>query len=460
VPGIDRINVYVPVARIKREAIAQFRGNEQVQPGLLAIANWDEDCLTMAVEAGQGCIDDTNRGQITCVIAASTSAPYAEKQLAASVAHVLEIPADALTFDVSGSLRSGVDAVRLATELVSSTPHRSVLVVIADDRRGEPGSDEELKFGAAAVAMVVDDEGAICQLSLGGASYHEAAEVWRRNGERFVRSSDERFRGQLFAEELRGSSDDWDTTDEIFGVAVPFGHRWARRGLSDTKFAGTPVLGEEIERQIGETGVGAPWLALVQGLTTAKPGDRILVVGYSDGIDIVECRVSDKINQRRPTSRIEGLMSHGAAMSISDYDCSRREESRVDNSIFAKAEAMIWRDRFALGQLHGSVCEACGLTAYPPSRSCQRCGSLDEMSEVAIERRGLVHTFSEEYLYPTPFGTQTMAVVEAGGAHVYVQITELGDRSVNIGDRVELVYRRLRQNSRSHQYYWKARLDR
>ncbi len=52
----------------------------------LAIASYDEDSLTMAVAAARDCIKGTNAANIGGLYFASTTAPYKEKQSAATIA--------------------------------------------------------------------------------------------------------------------------------------------------------------------------------------------------------------------------------------------------------------------------------------------------------------------------------------------------------------------------------------
>src|SRR6266567_4550469 len=59
---------------------------------------------------------------------ASTSAPYVEKSNATLLATVVDLPIAVLTADITGSLRSGTTALRLALDAVAAGSVREALV--------------------------------------------------------------------------------------------------------------------------------------------------------------------------------------------------------------------------------------------------------------------------------------------------------------------------------------------
>src|SRR5262249_34097854 len=81
--------------------------------GERAVANYDEDSLTMAVEASLNAIHGRDARGIGACFLASTSAPYAEKSSAAILATVMDLPPAVLTADIGGSPRCGTMPPRL-----------------------------------------------------------------------------------------------------------------------------------------------------------------------------------------------------------------------------------------------------------------------------------------------------------------------------------------------------------
>src|SRR3989338_7758831 len=91
--GIVSTGAYIPIYRLERESIAKvWRGGRGgAVAGERAVANFDEDTVTMAVEAGVDCLKGIDREQIDGLYFASTTSPYKEKQSAAIVAEALDL---------------------------------------------------------------------------------------------------------------------------------------------------------------------------------------------------------------------------------------------------------------------------------------------------------------------------------------------------------------------------------
>ena len=92
--GIVSYGAYLPRLRLNKKAIAM--ANAWMDPALLAhakgeraMANWDEDSVTMAVEAARDCLAGQDRGRVGALYLASTSPPFADRQNAGIVAGAL-----------------------------------------------------------------------------------------------------------------------------------------------------------------------------------------------------------------------------------------------------------------------------------------------------------------------------------------------------------------------------------
>ena len=84
--GITSIGAYVPAMRLDKGAIAKhFRGEK-------AVANFDEDAITMAVAAGMSALDDATRSEIGALYFASASSPYREKTAATLIGSAIDLP--------------------------------------------------------------------------------------------------------------------------------------------------------------------------------------------------------------------------------------------------------------------------------------------------------------------------------------------------------------------------------
>src|SRR5215471_20494660 len=98
--GITSFGAYVPMLRLPLKLVNGGAGEK-------AVANWDEDSVTMAVAAAIDCLRGIDRATVDGVLFASTSYAFKEKQGAALVARALDLRRDVLTTDVGDSLRAG-----------------------------------------------------------------------------------------------------------------------------------------------------------------------------------------------------------------------------------------------------------------------------------------------------------------------------------------------------------------
>src|SRR5260370_8342631 len=88
--GITSYGAYVPMLRLPLGAI----GGGSSKPGgpEKAVANWDEDSITMGVAAAIDCLRGVDRSSIDAVIFASTSYPFKEKQGPPLIPQPLPLP--------------------------------------------------------------------------------------------------------------------------------------------------------------------------------------------------------------------------------------------------------------------------------------------------------------------------------------------------------------------------------
>src|SRR5512141_221319 len=102
--GITSYGAYIPMFRLPLAAIAGGGRKGGSGGGEKAVANFDEDSVTMAVAAGMNCLEGVDRTLVDGVLFASTSYAYKEKQAASIVAKALDLRRDVVTADLGDSL--------------------------------------------------------------------------------------------------------------------------------------------------------------------------------------------------------------------------------------------------------------------------------------------------------------------------------------------------------------------
>ena len=182
-----RYGSYLPYFRLTRTAIGAGRGER-------AVASFDEDAVSMAVEAAR---DALGAGiEIETLVFATTSPPYAEKLNTATLQAVLNLPESIRSLELGTSSRMGMGALLLGADL--ATAGGRALVCAGDVVVGAPGGPRESQSGDGAVAFVTggDDE-ALARFIGRASSTVEVLDAWRLPGDVFASQWEERFGAQV-----------------------------------------------------------------------------------------------------------------------------------------------------------------------------------------------------------------------------------------------------------------------
>src|SRR4051812_34665939 len=134
--GIVSFGTYVPFHRLSRKTIGQTLGTPGGK-GERAVASYDEDSVTMAVEASRDCLRGQDRSGIRSLTFATTDPPYIEKLNAATIHAALDLPANVRALDIACSLRAGVGSMISAYE-AASLGSGTALATMGDIRIGAP----------------------------------------------------------------------------------------------------------------------------------------------------------------------------------------------------------------------------------------------------------------------------------------------------------------------------------
>ena len=190
--GITSYGAYIPVYRLSQSEISRAWGGRGGR-GERAVANHDEDSITMAVEAAIDCLNGMDRHTVDGLYFASTTSPYREKESATIVAAATDLRDDIFTLDLVNSLRSGTSAVRAASDAVKSGSAKTVLVSAADCRLPAPNSEFESVFGDGAAALLIGDTDVAVTIEGSHSISSDFIDMWKREEDSYVRTWEDRF---------------------------------------------------------------------------------------------------------------------------------------------------------------------------------------------------------------------------------------------------------------------------
>jgi 3-hydroxy-3-methylglutaryl CoA synthase len=467
--GITSFGAYIPFYRLAHKEIARAWGGRAGE-GERAVANADEDSVTLAVEAVRDLLAGGEGRDVDGLIFATTTSPYSEKQVSAMIATVADLRHDVRTADYSGSLRSGTTAILAALDSVKAGSASNVIVAAADTRLGVPKSASERVFGDAASAIQLGGDRVIARLIASHSTADEMTDVWRGSDDQFVSGWEERFAltqgyqrsvrravGELFERSAIGPSE--------ISKAIFYAPDQGSLGAVAKSIGLKPEqIPDHLFGSVGNSGTAMPLLVLSSVLETAGPGEKLLLVGYGSGTDAMLFEVTDEIETTRKTSR-RGVKGHLAAKAqLDSYERYIKFRELLDTEAARRqapsaSAAIIWRRSEDIYKLHGHRCLNCGKIQYPQQRVCISCQSKDSFESVRLaDKRASLFTFTVDYLNADPDPPSVMSVIDfEGGGRAYMMMTDRDPGAVKIGQEVEMTFRKMYEAEGFVNYYWKCR---
>jgi hydroxymethylglutaryl-CoA synthase len=463
--GIVSYGSYIPYRRLKRSAISAMLGVPAGR-GERAVASFDEDSISMAVEALRDALKSVPNAVPDALFFATTTAPYGEKLNAAIIGAATRLPTEIRAADLTGSTRAGLSGLLQAAD--ASRAGGYAAITMADARLGAPEGRLEQQTGDGAAAFIVGNKGVIAEIEATASLTREFLDSWRAPGERFAHSWEERFAltqayAPLFQKAAsmvleRAGIQPGDFARVILDAPNPrAGEEFARTLRLDPA-----KIGDTLALTVGQTGAAHPGLMLTAALQSCKPGDRILVVCVADGAEAMVLRVTEAAPGFRPVHSVGRMIESKGDVSYASYlkwrEILPTEPPRRPDPERPAAPPMLRAEKWKYG-LIGSRCIACGTPQLPPQRVCVKCRARDKMEPYPFaDRIGKIATYAFDRLaYSLNPPVINVVVDFAGGGRFLCEMTDCEPEKVAIGDEVEMTFRRLFTADGIHNYFWKAR---
>ena len=458
--GIRSAGAYLPRSCLARKAIAEAWGRNDGNVGTRSVALYDEDALTMAVEAAAEALRGIEARAVGAVYFASSSGPFGEKQASDLLASALDLRSEVLTTDIGGSTRAFTVALRAACDAVRAGSCRNALVVATDMRTATPGSGLEPLLGDGAAAVVVGTEDLLAGIEQTVAISEEFTPVWRLAGDRFLRDDDDKVAAEAYVKLLlqaakrvleAGAREPADLARIVAYAPDPGSYRRLLKASGMAERFHPHTLWDTV----GNAGAANVALQLQGALEEASAGERLLVLGWGGSADGLLLRATGK----KPAARtLAAWQENRVAISYQDY--LRYRDLHVtpsglwslDPSSSLTAQR---REARQMLRLNGLRCEACQAVLYPARPACRSCGAAGPFKAVRLGRRGSIVTWNRDHVFPGPGSPVVNAVVDLdGGGRILTQLAE-GDPAA--GMAVELTLRKLHEGRGLPHYWWKAR---
>ncbi len=471
--GIVSYSRYVPTLRMQRSAIAAAigwaaPGLKTLARGRRAVANWDEDAITMAVEAGRQCLHGQARDHVAAVTLASTTFPFADRSNSGIVVDALNLKADVSNDDAGGSRRAASSA--LIRTLNQQPTASSSLLLASDCREARPGSTQEMRYGHAAAALLLGRTDPIAIPVASTSLHRDLVDQFRSQATGYDYALEQRWvRDEGYmkivpeaVQEVLSKSGCQPGDIHHFALAGPAAIATAL--IRELQLTNADIV-DPLHDDVGDSGVAQPIMLLGKALAQAEPGQNILLAGFGQGADALIFTTTDKIRQ----TKARDIFQQSITQARDEHNYLRylvlRQRLRLDYGIRAERDnrtalSALYRRCDAISRFSGGRCQRCGMLQFPRSAVCVRCHEAEtQQPESLAELNGRVKSFTEDWQAHTPcppliYGNVTFP----DGANVMMEFTDFAAGELAVDQEVRMVFRIKDYDERRgfRRYFWKS----
>lgn len=475
--GILAYGAYVPQRRLQRSAI--YAANAWFAPdlrglakGVKAIASWDEDAITMAVEAGRDALVGVDRAGVGSISLASTTLPFSDRLNAGVVKEALTLADASGASDATGSQRCGTTALIQALH-AAGAGRKPQLCIASDLRKAAPASGDELMHGDAAAALLVGHGEPVARFCGAHSVTVDFVDHFRAAGVDFDYGWEARWIREEGHLKIAGGA----LADALkaFGIAgsaiahcvIAIAAKGAGAAIAKQAGIAPEAVLDPLVGEIGDSGAAHSSLMLCAALEMAKPGDKILLLSFGQGADVALFEATDALALLPPRCGVAGSLARGR--SVDNYlrylfhrgilPLERGARAELDQK---QPSTTLYRARKGVLGLVGGRCTKTGTVQFPKSPigvnpNDHALGTQEDYPLAEIPARIVTYTADRLTYSPDPpayYG----AVDFEGGGRITVEFTDLEGAEVEVGCAMKMVFRikavdELRHNFR---YFWKA----
>jgi 3-hydroxy-3-methylglutaryl CoA synthase len=477
--GILSFGAYIPKKRLQRAAI--HAANAWFAPGLKglakgerAIGDWDEDSITMAVEAARDTLQGVDRATVGAVALASTTLPFLDRQNSGVVKEALNLADETGALDVPGSQRAATSLLIQALKGAGgNTGGKAQLCLASEMRKSRPASEAELVNGDAAAGVLVGDGEPVATLLGSTSTTIDFVDHYRSAGmefdygweSRWIR--DEGFTGLIGGALRNGLKTLGVEAAAIDRFLVPVPVRGVPGGLAKKAGIRAEAVADVLSAGVGDSGAAHPLLMLVAALEAAKPGEKILLVGFGQGVDLLLLETTAALTRLVPRRGVKGNLARGRKDENYLRWLFHRGLFDLDRGMRAEADqkqpgTTLWRNRKAVFGLVGGRCTRTGTVQFPKSdigvNPNDHAVHTQEDYPLA-ERRATILTYTADALAysPAPPNYYGMIDFEDGG-RMMAEFADVTAEDVEVGRAMEMVFRikAIDEQRDFTKYFWKA----
>jgi 3-hydroxy-3-methylglutaryl CoA synthase len=478
--GITSYGAYIPRRRLQRKAIAD--ANKWFAPGLAgqkgerSMANWDEDAVTLGVEAARNCLPAADpvkdRASVDAIYLASTSLPFLDRQNAGIAAGALQLRQEIPSTDVASSPRAGTSALLSALDAVESGRAKSPLVIAGEKRNARVASSDEMRFGDGAAAFTLGKDKVIAKFLGSHSVTLDFVDHFRGEGEEFDYGWEERWirdegYSKIVPAAIKALLEKTNVkASDVAHFILPCPFAKLDQTIAKTAGIDPAKTRDNLAATVGDTGAAHSVLMLVAALEDAKPGEKILVAQFGQGCDALLFEATREISELKRNGVKAALARRKEETNYMKYlafngliELEKGMRAEIDKRT---ALTVQYRKSDMLLGLVGGKCRQCGTAQFPRSRVCvnPNCKAVDSQDPYGFsEQTASVLSWSADSLTysmdpPNHYGMVTFAE----GGRLMADITDVEQGQVDTGMKVRMAFRikDFDEKRGFRRYFWKA----
>lgn len=475
--GIVAYGAYVPRLRLDRAVV--YKAHSWFNPGLRGLAkgersmaNWDEDVITMAVEAARDCLPTAQRARIASIVLASTTAPFADRQNAGVVKEALNLDDAVATQDTGGSQKAATGALIQALQ-ASKGGAGDILCIASENAKSKPASEAELINGDAAAALLVGNDNPIARFVGSHSVSADFVDHFRADDRHFDYGWESRWIRDEGYTAIAGKA----LKDALtrFGVAgadvshliVPIPVKGVPESLAKKAGIAATAVQNNLAATLGHSGAAEPLVLLAHALRTAQPGDKIVLLGFGQGCDVLLFEVTEQILKHQHPHGVQGWLARRKPETnymkflcfngLLDIERGMRAEFEQKQPLTA-----LYRNRKAVLGLVGGRDTVTGTVQFPKSPISVAAenvavGTQEDYPLADVPGKIMTYTADSLTYHPDPPCYYGMVEFEGGG-RILAEFADADAESVEVGKKVRMVFRikAVDENRGFIKYFWKA----
>ena len=222
-----------------------------------------------------------------------------------------------------------------------------------------------------------------------------------------------------------------------------------------------------LAERCGDLGTAHPLFALAAALEKAKPGERILLLGFGQGCDALLFEATPALAALPPRGGVAAALARRREETNYQKFLAFNELVPLERGMRAELDkatplTALYRNRDMVLGLIGGRCSKCGTPQFPKSHVCvaPNCHAFhSQVDHPFADQAGEVMTYTADMLTYSPDPPQHFGMIRfIEGGRMMMDFTDVDAGQVAVGMPMRMAFRVKEQDAARGftRYFWKA----